>query len=60
MPGKLNRALMSIPAANIQRIVDRYLRAEASASMVSTELLRLKEDPAPFARALRTREALSR
>jgi SAM-dependent methyltransferase len=54
MPGKLNRALMSIPAPNIQRIVDRYLRAEASASMVLMELLQLTEDPAALARALPT------
>ena len=54
MPGKLNRALMSIPAANIQRIVNRYLRAEASASMVLMELLQLTEDPAALARALPT------
>ena len=54
MPGKLNRALMSIPAANIQRIVDRYLRAEASVSMVLMELLQLTEDPAVLAHALPT------
>ena len=45
---------MSIPAANIQRIVNRYLRAEASASMVLMELLQLTEDPAALARALPT------
>lgn len=45
---------MSIPAANIQRIVDRYLRAEASASMVLMELLQLTEDPVALACALPT------
>ena len=47
---------MSITAVNIQRIVDRYLRAEASASMVSMELLQLTEDPAALACALPTLE----
>lgn len=54
MPGKLNNARMSIPAANIQRIVDRYLRAEASASMVLMELIQLTEDPVALARILPT------
>ena len=45
---------MSISAANIQRIVDRYLRAESSASMALMELLQLTEDPAALARALPT------
>ena len=45
---------MNIPAANIQRIVDRYLRAEASPSMVLMELIQLTENPAALARALPT------
>ena len=45
---------MNIPAADFQRIVDRYLRAEASASMVLMELLLLTEDSAALARALPT------
>ena len=45
---------MRIPAANIPRIVNRYLRAEASASMVLIEILRPTEDPAALARALPT------
>ena len=53
MPGELT-ALMSNPAADIQRIVDRYLRSEASASMVLMELVQLTEDPAALARALPT------
>ena len=52
MPGDLNGTLMTIPAADIQRIVDRYLRSEASASMVLMELVQLTEDPAALARAL--------
>ncbi|MDB5896539.1 MAG: hypothetical protein JWP41_141 [Ramlibacter sp.] len=43
---------MDIPAADIQRIVDRYLRSEASASMVVMELVQLTEDTAAIARAL--------
>jgi SAM-dependent methyltransferase len=54
MPGKLNRALMIIPAADIQSIVNRYLQAEASASMVLMELLQHTEDPLAIARALPT------
>jgi len=54
MLGNLIRALMSIPAANIQCIVNRYLRAEASASMVVMELVQFTEDPAALARALPT------
>ena len=54
MPGDLNRALMHIPAADIQRIVDRYLRSEASASMVLMELVQLTEDTAAIALALPT------
>ena len=45
---------MSIPAADLQRIVNRYLRAEASASMVLMELVQRTEDPAALARALPT------
>jgi SAM-dependent methyltransferase len=54
MPGDVNRAVMNIPAADIQRIVDRYLRSEASASMVLMELVQLTEDTAALARALPT------
>ncbi len=54
MPGDLNRALMNLPTADIQRIVDRYLRSEASASMVLMELVQLTEDTAAIARALPT------
>ena len=43
---------MDITAANIQRIVDRYLRSEASASMVLMELVQRTEDPDAMARAL--------
>ena len=43
---------MNIAAADIQRIVDRYLRSEASASMVLMELVQLTEDPVALARAL--------
>ena len=42
----LNGPLVDVPAADIQRIVDRYLRSEASASMVVMELVQLTEDPA--------------
>jgi len=45
---------MNIPAVDIQRIVDRYLRSEASASMVLMELVQLTEDPAALARTLPT------
>jgi len=45
---------MNLPVADIQRIVDRYLRSEASASMVLMELVQLTEDPAALARALPT------
>ncbi|MBA3623730.1 MAG: class I SAM-dependent methyltransferase [Methylibium sp.] len=45
---------MNIPAAEIQRIVDRYLRSEASASMVLMELVQLTEDTTALARALPT------
>ena len=45
---------MNIPAANIQRIADRYLRAEASASMVLMELVQHTEDTTALARALPT------
>ncbi|MBC7978354.1 MAG: class I SAM-dependent methyltransferase, partial [Myxococcales bacterium] len=45
---------MNVPVADIQRVVDRYLRSEASASMVLMELVQLTEDPAALARALPT------
>ncbi len=45
---------MVTPAADIQRIVDRFLRSEASASMVLMELVQLTEDTAELARALPT------
>ena len=45
---------MNGPAADIQRVVDRYLRDEASVSMVVMELVQLTEDPAALARALPT------
>ncbi len=45
---------MNVPVADIQRIVDRYLRAEASASMVVMELVQLTEDPDALARAVPT------
>ena len=54
MPGGPARALMSIPTADFQRVVDRYLRSEASAAMVLMELVQLTEDPAAIARALPT------
>jgi len=44
MPDELNKTLMDITVADIQRIVDRYLRAEASASMVLMELVQRTED----------------
>jgi SAM-dependent methyltransferase len=43
---------MSNQAANIQRIVDRYLRSEASASMVVMELVQHTEDTTALACAL--------
>lgn len=43
---------MDRPAAEIQRIVDRYLRSEASASMVLMELVQLTEDTETLARTL--------
>ena len=45
---------MTLPAADLQRIVDRYLRSEASAPMVLMELLQRTEDPAAIASALPT------
>ncbi|MDQ6629236.1 MAG: class I SAM-dependent methyltransferase [Pseudomonadota bacterium] len=45
---------MDTPAADIQPIVDRYLRSEASVSMVLMELVQFTEDPAALARALPT------
>ena len=52
MPGDVTGACMDTPVAGIQRIVDRYLRAEASLSMVLMELVQHTEDTAVFARAL--------
>jgi cyclopropane fatty-acyl-phospholipid synthase-like methyltransferase len=52
MPGDLSRTLVNIPAADIQRIVDRYLRSEASASIVLMELVQFTEDTEALARAL--------
>jgi SAM-dependent methyltransferase len=43
---------MKNQAANIQPIVDRYLRSEASASMVVMELVQHTEDTTALARAL--------
>ncbi|MDP9088286.1 MAG: class I SAM-dependent methyltransferase [Pseudomonadota bacterium] len=45
---------MNAATADIQRIVDRYLRSEASVSMVLMELLQHTEDTAAIARALPT------
>ena len=45
---------MNIPDANIQLIVDRYLRSEASASMIVMELVQHTEDTAALARVLPT------
>lgn len=45
---------MNNHVANIQRIVDRYLRSEASASMVLMELVQLTEDTTALARTLPT------
>jgi SAM-dependent methyltransferase len=52
MPGEVNRAVMDSGAADIQRIVDRYLRSEASASIVLMELVQFTEDTEALARAL--------
>lgn len=52
MQAGLNQARMNIPAADIQPIVDRYLRSEASAPMVLMELVQLTEDPAMLAGVL--------
>lgn len=54
MPGDVNAGLMSTTAADTQRIVDRYLRSEASASMVLMELIQLTEDTEALTRALPT------
>jgi SAM-dependent methyltransferase len=43
---------MDVAAADIQRIVDRYLRAEASAAIVVMELVQFTEDTEALARAL--------
>lgn len=45
---------MNNQAANVQHIVDRYLRSEASASMVLMELVQLTEDTTALARTLPT------
>jgi SAM-dependent methyltransferase len=45
---------MTNQAPDIQHIVDRYLRSEASASMVVMELVQQTEDTAALARALPT------
>jgi SAM-dependent methyltransferase len=45
---------MNNQVANIQHIVDRYLRSEVSASMVLMELVQLTEDTTALARALPT------
>lgn len=45
---------MNEQAANIQHIVDRYLRSEASAPMVLMELVQHTEDTAALARVLPT------
>jgi SAM-dependent methyltransferase len=45
---------VDIATADIQRIVDRYLRSEASASIVLMELVQLTEDTEALARALPT------
>lgn len=45
---------MNTRAADMQRIVDRYLRSEASAPMVLMELVQLTEDTTALARALPT------
>jgi hypothetical protein len=43
---------MNYQAANIQHIVDRYLRSEASASMILMELVQHTEGTTALARAL--------
>ena len=45
---------MNVTTADVQRIVDRYLHAGASASIVLMELVQLTEDPEAIARALPT------
>lgn len=45
---------MNTAAADIQRVVDRYLRSEASAPMVLMELVQLTQDTAALARTLPT------
>jgi cyclopropane fatty-acyl-phospholipid synthase-like methyltransferase len=45
---------MEMAAADIQRIVDRYLRSEASASIVLMELVQFTEDTEALARVLPT------
>lgn len=45
---------MNNQAANLQQIVDRYLRSEASASMVVMELVQQTEDTTALARTLPT------
>ncbi len=45
---------MNTRAADMQRVVDRYLRSEASAPMVLMELVQLTEDTTALARALPT------
>ena len=52
MPAELNKAPMDTTVADIQCIVNRYLRAEASTSMVLMELVQLTEDPDAIARTL--------
>ena len=52
MPRDLNRAIVDIPTADIQRIVNRYLRSEASASIVLMELVQLTEDTEALAHVL--------
>ena len=47
-------AVSIVSSVEIQRIADRYLQAEASASMVVMELLQLTEDPSVLARTLPT------
>jgi SAM-dependent methyltransferase len=45
---------MEMPAADIQRIAQRYMRSEASLSMVVMELVQCTEDTEALARALPT------
>jgi cyclopropane fatty-acyl-phospholipid synthase-like methyltransferase len=54
MQGDMNEALVDVAAADIQHIVDRYLRSEASASMVVMELVQFTEDTEALGRALPT------